>query len=171
MTDSPAEPSAISWSGGCQCGAVRYKITTPPYISVCHCRMCQKAVGGPFAVLAAVPGGAVVWTRGAPARFRSSDVAERWFCAACGTPLAFADLEDGGLEISVGSLDDPRRAAPVAAAGMESYLSWIEQVPGLPGRTTEASVSAAGRASPLSYQHPDHDTPADWAPPKRGAKD
>ena len=39
-------------TGGCQCGAVRYAITTPfenPHI--CHCRMCQKAFGNYFAAL------------------------------------------------------------------------------------------------------------------------
>lgn len=131
--------------------------------------MCQKAVGGPFAVLADVPGDAVVWTRGAPARFRSSDVAERLFCAACGTPLAYADLQDGGLELTVGSLDDPGQAAPVDASGTESYVAWVDQIHGLRRRTTEATVAAAGRRSPVSYQHPDHDTPADWAPPKGGS--
>ena len=167
MTSSPA--GVTSWSGGCQCGAVRYTIGAELNVIVCHCRMCQKAVGGPFAVLAGAPGGAVVWTRGAPARFRSSDIAERLFCSACGTPLAFADLEDGGLEMTVGSLDEPIKAPPVGAAGLESYLSWIEQVPRLPGRTTAATVSAAGRSSPISYQHPDSNTPEDWAAPKRGS--
>ena len=39
-------------TGGCQCGAVRYRITAPlenPHI--CHCRMCQKAFGNYFAAL------------------------------------------------------------------------------------------------------------------------
>ena len=166
MTDTRDEAPAASFSGGCQCGAVRYKITAKPHVAVCHCRMCQKAVGGPFVVLADVPGSAVAWTRGAPARFRSSDVAERLFCSTCGTPLAYGDLKDGGIEITVGSLDEPSRAAPVEAGGTESYIAWVGQVPGLPSRTTEAIVAAAGRRSPISYQHPDHDTPDGWAPSK-----
>jgi hypothetical protein len=125
--------------------------------------MCQKAVGGPFAVLAAVAGPAVTWTRGAPARFRSSNGGARLFCSACGTPLAFQDLEDGGIELTVGSLDKPMEAAPVSASGTESYLSWVDRVPDLPGRSTDATVSSAGRALPISYQHPDHDTPDDWS--------
>ena len=162
MTDSSAEADTRGWTGGCQCGAVRYRITAKPHVTVCHCRMCQKAVGGPFAVLAAVAGPSVTWTRGAPARFRSSDSGERLFCSACGTPLAFADVEDGGLELTVGSLDEPLQAAPVSAAGIESALSWVATVPGLPGRSTEATVASAGRRPPISYQHPDHDTPDGW---------
>lgn len=42
-------------TGGCQCGAVRYAVDAPPVgVHVCHCRMCQKAVGGPFAVICPV---------------------------------------------------------------------------------------------------------------------
>jgi hypothetical protein len=164
MNDPSPGASAAPWSGGCQCGAVRYRIPEDAHVVACHCRMCQKASGGPFAVLAAVPGSAVVWTRGTPARFRSSDVAERWFCSACGTPLAFADLTDGGLELMVGSLDVPALAVPAAAAGLESQLPWVERVPGLPAKSTEMVVNTQGRSLPVSYQHPDHDTPEDWKP-------
>ena len=41
-------------TGGCQCGAVRYALFDAPESTVCHCRMCQKAVGGPFAALSKV---------------------------------------------------------------------------------------------------------------------
>ncbi|RKH13493.1 GFA family protein [Corallococcus sp. CA047B] len=163
MTNPSRDAGWHGWSGGCQCGAVRYKISAKPYVTVCHCRMCQKAVGGPYAVLAAVDGPAVTWTRGTPSRFRSSDGAERWFCSACGTPLAFADLEDGGIELTVGSLDAPSEATPVAATGVESQLPWVDGVRDLPRRSTEATVASAGRPPPISYQHPDHDTPDGWS--------
>jgi hypothetical protein len=43
-------------TGGRQCGAVRYALSAlPEDAHFCHCRMCQKAVGGPFAALAGVP--------------------------------------------------------------------------------------------------------------------
>jgi hypothetical protein len=60
-------------TGGCQCGAVRYALfARPERVGVCHCRMCQKAVGGPFFAWAAVPETDLAWTRGAPALFASS---------------------------------------------------------------------------------------------------
>ena len=40
-------------TGGCQCGAIRFALSKPPAkISICHCRMCQKASGAPFASFA-----------------------------------------------------------------------------------------------------------------------
>src|SRR3546814_5423707 len=61
-------------SGGCQCGAVRYRVTAVLDTShICHCRMCQKAAGNFFIALIGVPRDAVDWTRGAPTWFKSSD--------------------------------------------------------------------------------------------------
>jgi hypothetical protein len=38
----------VTITGGCQCGAVRYRIEGDlGRASICHCRMCQKAFGGP----------------------------------------------------------------------------------------------------------------------------
>ena len=65
-------------TGGCQCGRVRYALSVvPDDVSVCHCRMCQKAVGGPFIALAMFKPGEVTWTRCKPASFRSSSIATR----------------------------------------------------------------------------------------------
>jgi hypothetical protein len=36
----------MSRSGGCQCGAVRFRVDGElGRASICHCRMCQKAFG------------------------------------------------------------------------------------------------------------------------------
>ncbi|HJS86153.1 MAG TPA: GFA family protein [Acetobacteraceae bacterium] len=117
-------------TGGCQCGAVRYALYADPRAGICHCRMCQKAVGGPFFAWAMVGVEDFAWTRGAPTWFRSSSAARRGFCAACGTPLAFQyDQYDGRadhIDISIGSLDTPEVVRPVVALGIESRLPWCD---------------------------------------------
>src|SRR5687768_586567 len=99
--------------GGCQCGRVRYATSSvPDDVSVCHCRMCQKAVGGPFIALALVHPDQLIWTRGKPATFRSSSIATRLFCVDCGTPLAYVSDEKGDVELTTGSFDEPKRLTP-----------------------------------------------------------
>jgi hypothetical protein len=156
-------------TGGCQCGRVRYALSAVPHdVSVCHCRMCQKAVGGPFVALALVHRNELTWTRGEPAEFRSSSIARRLFCADCGTPLAYVGDEKGDLELTTGSFDQPDRVVPTRATGTESRLPWLDQLATLPGQTTTELYANRPKREIVSLQHPDRDTPANWSPP-RGA--
>lgn len=149
-------------TGGCQCGAVRYALLSLPEGSVCHCRMCQKAVGGPFAALARLPKADVVWTRGRPAAFRSSASGLREFCRDCGTPLTFAYVDAPHMEVTIGSLDHPAGAPPSRAFGVESRVAWVADL--VPGRLPETRSDELPARDRTSRQHPDHDTPADWKP-------
>lgn len=154
-------------SGGCQCGAVRYALYAEPKGShVCHCRMCQKAVGGPFAALTGARAADFAWTRGKPAAFASSTLAVRDFCAACGTPLTFRYGHKDWINITIGSLDDPAKASPARQFGVEGRVPWLTHVGMLAGSTTENDMPSEFQARRVSFQHPDHDTPKDWAPPK-----
>ena len=152
-------------TGGCQCGAVRYALLAAPFNAICHCRMCQKATGGPFAAFAMVARADLRWTRGQPALFRSSTVAAREFCRDCGTPLTFQFLDGANIDVTIGSLDHPASAAPQKNVGIEARLPWLaELVPGtLPDQVTGVNWPA-GRVV-VSHQHPDHDTDPSWHPP------
>ena len=82
-------------TGGCQCGAIRFRVTGElKDASICHCRMCQKAFGAYYAPLVSTRGAVLEWTRGEPKRFQSSNVVRRGFCADCGTPLTY-EAPDG----------------------------------------------------------------------------
>jgi hypothetical protein len=146
-------------TGGCQCGAVRFAVYAgkPVRIGLCHCRMCQKAVGGPFISLADARHEDFAWTRGKPATFRSSTIAERDFCAACGTPLSYRHIGGPHIELTTGSFDHPELVIPTYAAGMESHLSWTHFIGELPGRTTKEATDPEDLTAIVSYQHPDHD--------------
>jgi hypothetical protein len=142
-------------TGGCQCGAVRYRLEAEPTgANVCHCRMCQKASGGPFMAFAGVRFDELVWTRGAPRVFASSALAERGFCADCGTPLTYRLLDRDRISVTIGSLDRPSAVAPEMQYGAESKLAWLESIPSLPRRDITAFLGAAAVGS---RQHPDHD--------------
>ena len=152
------------YSGGCQCGALRYALHAEPYgAHICHCRMCQKAVGGPFAALAVVKLVDFAWTRGAPAIFMSSPKVARGFCPACGTPLTIQDQDAERINFSIASLDAPAGLAPEFQMGIESRQPWFETLTGLPEHRTEDLVSAERLAGIESLQHPDRDTET-WPP-------
>ena len=158
------------FSGGCQCGAVRFRaeaLHDNPH--VCYCRMCQKATGNLFASLVGVRHENLTWTRGEPARFRSSEHVDRGFCSSCGTPLFYQYLQGKRVSLTIGSFDEPHRIALRWQMGMQgkhpslSHLNDIESL-----GTTEIAdgdeATAAIRSS--NRQHPDHDT-AQWPSPER----
>ena len=144
---------AAEWTGGCQCGAVRYQLLTPPeHACICHCRMCQRASGQPFMAFASVRKGDLRWTRGRPSTFVSSNIAERHFCSACGTPLTYHRVESGSIAVTIGSLDNPEAARPVEQFGIESELSWTSGFRALPGKRTENWMREYGIAHIGSHQ-------------------
>jgi hypothetical protein len=150
-----------SLTGGCQCGAVRYRLEAAPFnIHVCHCRMCQKAVGGPFAVICPALKSKFTVTRGDMAHFASSDIARRGFCAQCGTPLTFEYPDVADIGILAGTLDQPDLAAPLLQCGVESRVAWYGDLAALPGdRPTYADdPHMLAKIADSNHQHPDHDT-------------
>jgi hypothetical protein len=161
-----SEP-AYRMTGGCQCGAVRFAFTTPPEnVHVCHCRMCQKAVGGPFAVICPVLKSSFEVTRGEFSWFHSSALARRGFCKDCGTPMIFEYPEYPDIGVLVGSLDHPEQVPPVVQYGIESRVPWYGHLPELPGDKPTYSVDPKGylpRIKASNRQHPDHDTDT-WPP-------
>jgi hypothetical protein len=149
------ETRAPVLSGGCQCGAVRYALYAEPDVGICHCRMCQRATGGLFLASAGVPRAQFAWTRGQPAVFRSSSVAERGYCRDCGTPLFFRYLAKDTIDVTIGSLDDPAAAKPTSQVGVESRVPWWPELFELPGRTTEQAPPPGGLGAVASHQHRD----------------
>ena len=156
------------YSGGCQCGAVRFRVDGRlGDASVCHCRMCQKAFGGFYAPLVSVGDATLTWTRGAPKTFQSSNAARRGFCAECGTPLTYEAPD--GIALAIGAFDKPQDLAPKIQWGVEGKLGYVDHVHELPEQPTLDDAAAAPFLKDLvSYQHPDHDTetwpPLTWPP-------
>ena len=151
-------------TGGCQCGAVRYALyAMPSDFNICHCRMCQKAVGGPFAALVPNQAADFAWTRGVPGTFASSSIANRDFCRDCGTPLTYRG-PSGRVNVSYGSLDNPGRVEPKKQFGMEGRRAWIDHIAALPGLRTDQDLTPQQIADIVNHQHPDHATADHWKP-------
>ena len=141
-------------TGGCQCGAVRYEMLgAPQWTTICHCGMCKKASGQPFMAFAGGKADRLRWTRGTPAFFQSSDVAERGFCPQCGTPLTYGRKGAETLSVTIGSLDDPAAVTPTLQNGVEGKLPWLDDLPHFKSQRTEEWMARAGIASVTSRQY------------------
>ena len=145
----PVREGAIHWdafTGGCQCGDIRYSVAAGPAdFTICHCRMCQRAVGNLFAALVEVPVKSVAWS-GRPARYASSNKAERGFCAACGTPLFFAFKGSDVIELTAGSVDGGPAHPPRTSHGIEARADWLASL------TSGGIVTYLDDATPVRSQ-------------------
>jgi hypothetical protein len=152
----------VNYSGGCQCGAVRFR--TSELINnahICHCRMCQKAVGNFFAALVNTPKCKLAWTRGTPARFQSSGDVERGFCANCGTPLFFDHLTSDEIELCIGAFDTPQILIPISQDSIESRMPWFSTICNIKVSGTSLEIDGPEHVKNVqdsNNQHPDHDT-------------
>ena len=107
----------------------------------------------------------LVWIRGEPKLFASSNKVSRGFCGECGTPLTF---DYGKLEIAIGSLDNPELAPPTIQVNPADRLSFFETMQEIPVRGPEDEPGIAEfMADIVSHQHPDHDT-EQW--PQKGGE-
>jgi len=82
--------------GACLCGTLRYEVDGPfSVVMSCHCSMCRKHHGSPFATFAAAPLEGFRWLagEGSVGAVQSSQNGKRYFCRVCGSvaPLLMRD--------------------------------------------------------------------------------
>ena len=100
-------------TGSCLCGAVQWRIDGPlTRMTHCHCSMCRKVHGAPFATYAAVDPESVTFLSGEDHTdsFESSPGGYRYFCSRCGSVVPVP----GDPEMPVGGLDGDPGARPEA---------------------------------------------------------
>ena len=124
----------MEWTGGCLCGAVRYRLMSEPFdAGWCHCRTCQLNSGAPAMAFASVAVADWVIEQGEPRRVRSSDFGHRLSCGACGTPLAMrVDHQPETVDFSIATLDEPGRIAPGFHIFWASKVAWFDPGDDLP---------------------------------------
>jgi len=70
-------------------------------------------------------------------------------------PLFFRYVDRDRISLSLGSLDDPTRVVPAKQFGIESRVTFLATLTGLPGTRTEDDVPPADMVRLISRQHPD----------------
>ena len=132
-------PKAGDSVGGCQCGALRYRVSGEPMtLYLCHCKDCQKQSASAF--------GMSLWID--PTKFQllkgdlsfyltrgdSGAVKKCAYCNRCGTRIYHSSDQPGAiLSIKAGSLDDISELLPVAQLWTRSAHRWAiidpEEIP------------------------------------------
>jgi hypothetical protein len=118
------------YSGGCACGAIRYRAAHEPiFQNHCQCLDCQKRSGtghGSYLTFAErhkveVSGEAAVWNVVADSGNEKSHA----FCPTCGTPvyLIFSAMPDL-IAFHTASLDDPGMFGPQAVTYGQRGHAW-----------------------------------------------
>ena len=124
-------------TGGCQCGAIRYRLNTPPItVYACHCSHCQKQASSAFGIsvwvreedFVLVAGTLQFWeVRGDSGRLKCCG-----FCGQCGSRIyhrgrAGSDMGEGIIfSVKGGTLDDARKLEPAAHIWVRSAHHWLE---------------------------------------------
>lgn len=126
MTDTTA-PNPVT--GGCLCGAVRWRSEQPPVITrICWCRDCQYFAAGNGTVNACFLTDGFTVTGAMQDYVKTADSGNRMhrrFCPTCGTQLfSEAEARPHLVFVRVGSFDDPELARPAMTIWTESAPSW-----------------------------------------------
>ena len=131
------------YEGGCQCGAVRYRVTAEPTtLYLCHCTECRKQSSSAFGMSLWVPSNALEVTKGKVKTWtRPTDSGGTMacdFCGDCGSRLFHhASDESDTVSVKGGSLDDIDRFQPVGNIWTRSALPWAPKAPNGMDHATE----------------------------------
>ena len=121
--------------GHCLCGALRYQIDGP-FVDMlhCHCSMCRKHHGTPFATWAAAPIAGFRWLTDTSslATYRSSERGHREFCRICGSVAPMVEESLGMVIAPAGNLEGDPGIRPTKHMFVGSKADWYEITDDLP---------------------------------------
>jgi len=132
-------------TGGCLCGAVRYRIEAEPLVvRTCWCTDCQKFGAGSATVNAVFPAEAVHLEgslRDYASTAASGNLMHRGFCPSCGTPVTTgSEARPHLMGIRAGTLDDPESAKPQVTIWTSSAPSWAVIDPDIPQEAKQPAL-------------------------------
>ena len=118
------------YTGGCQCGSVRYVVTTEPLrLIACHCKECQRQSGSAFGMAMPVKKDSLTVTGLTKQVTRIGDSRNEVtgvFCPECGVRIYHVLTSAPDLvSLKPGTLDDTTWLRPGAFIWMKSAQGWV----------------------------------------------
>jgi hypothetical protein len=131
------------YTGGCQCGQVRYTLTAEPTrLVACHCKECQRQSGSAFGMSMLVQEASLTVTGQTKQFTRIADSGNEntgVFCPNCGVRIYhIPKYATGVLVLKPGTLDDTSWLRPEYFVWMKSAQGWVpvpDGVKALQGQT------------------------------------
>jgi len=124
--------------GGCACGALRYRLASPPmFVHCCHCRDCQRQTGSAFVLNALIETDRVELLSGETEEITLPTESGRgqkiYRCPSC--KIAVWSVY-GGVDklrfVRIGTLDNPAALTPDVHIYTRSKLPWVKLPDGVP---------------------------------------
>ena len=118
------------YTGGCQCGSVRYVLTTEPIrLAACHCKECQRQSGSAFGMSMPVNKDSLTVTGRTKQFTRIADSGNEVmgvFCPECGVRIyhILKSAQDV-LSLKPGTLDDTSWLRSGYFICMRNALDWV----------------------------------------------
>lgn len=121
-----------SHSGGCMCGAVRFRAAGAPIrVGLCHCETCRRNSGSMFLTFAVFPRDRFLVEAGETGYLQSSIKGRRHFCRDCGSPLFSEWSDTDSFDVYVGALDEPHELRPTYELLWNGRAPWLADMPDL----------------------------------------
>ena len=121
---------ARNLGGGCACGAVRYRLKTPPmFVNCCHCRDCQRETGSAFVINGVIEADRIEMLKGNPEPVSMPTDSGRphdiYRCPDCRIAL-WSDYGRRPIRfVRVSTLDEAAAFKPDAHIFTRSKLPWV----------------------------------------------
>jgi hypothetical protein len=140
-----AGPALTAHEGGCQCGAVRYRVHGRIRDSVvCHCGQCRRSHGHAPGYSKARTQEMTIEGADALVWYGSSSEARRGFCGKCGSSLFWQRVGAKEVSMTAGSLRAPtglNTARHIFVADKGDYYAIADGVQQDPGTTSGNSIT------------------------------
>jgi hypothetical protein len=146
-------------TGGCACGAVRFRLTSAPmFVNCCHCRDCQRQTGSAFVVNALIETDRIDLVAGMPQAVPvptdSGNPHDVYRCPDCHVALWSDYGRRPGLRfVRVGTLDEPAALVPDAHIFTRSKLPWVTLPTGRPAFEACYDMASVWPEESLARRH------------------
>lgn len=117
-------------TGGCSCGAVRYRLTSEPlFVHCCHCLNCQRQTGSAFVINILIEADRVELLGEEPQAVslpRDADKRQKiWRCPTCQVAVYSQYTSPRVRFVRAGTLDEPSAVVPDVHIFTRSKLPWV----------------------------------------------